>query len=74
VWASKVDLLSSIALGLERLHEKNLVHCDLHSGNILIDLHFDLFVDLGLCQLENDLILNTHEKIHKFYGSDIKRK
>ncbi|RHZ78870.1 hypothetical protein Glove_155g95 [Diversispora epigaea] len=60
---------------LERSHQKNLVHCDLHSGNILIDLNFDLFdsdsdlrIDLGLRKLENNLILNSN-KNNKIYGS-----
>ncbi|RHZ84211.1 hypothetical protein Glove_84g38 [Diversispora epigaea] len=74
-WESKILLLSSIAECLERLHEKNLIHCDLHSGNILIDLNFyffdpgsDLGIDFGLYKLENDLILNSN-KNNKISGS-----
>ncbi|RHZ78867.1 hypothetical protein Glove_155g91 [Diversispora epigaea] len=52
---------------LETSQEKNFVHCDLHSGNILIGNDFDFFnlvlgIDLGLCKLENDLILNANKK------------
>ncbi|RHZ84236.1 hypothetical protein Glove_84g43 [Diversispora epigaea] len=75
-WQSKIYILSFIAECLERFHEKNLIHCDLHSGNILIDLNFhffdpgsDLGIDFGLCKLENDLILNSNNKINKISGS-----
>ncbi|RHZ44137.1 hypothetical protein Glove_756g20 [Diversispora epigaea] len=73
-WQSKIDILLSIAWCLDYLHAKNFVHCGLHSGNILINDNFDpynsgLKIDLGLCKLENDLILNFNNKINKVYGS-----
>ncbi|RHZ83958.1 hypothetical protein Glove_86g216 [Diversispora epigaea] len=72
-WPSKIDILTSIAYCLSSSHEKNLVHCDLHSGNILINYNFDpdldLGIDLGLCKLENDLILNSNNKNNKISGS-----
>ncbi|RHZ78910.1 hypothetical protein Glove_155g129 [Diversispora epigaea] len=68
-WETKIGILESIAYGLESLHEKNLVHCDLHSGNILIDPDLDLRIDLDLCKLETDLILNVNNKNDKIYGS-----
>ncbi|CAG8565086.1 7380_t:CDS:2 [Diversispora eburnea] len=34
-WKTKIDILASIVSGLESLRAKNLVHCNLHSGNIL---------------------------------------
>ncbi|CAG8613097.1 11429_t:CDS:2, partial [Diversispora eburnea] len=52
-WRSKIDILLSIALGLETLHTKNLVHCDLHSGNILINDSFDLINYDLVIDLEN---------------------
>ncbi|RHZ84284.1 hypothetical protein Glove_84g3 [Diversispora epigaea] len=70
-WQSKIFILSSMAECLERSHEKNLVHCDLHSGNILVDCDYDLDlgIDLGLCKLENGLILNPNNKNNKISGS-----
>ncbi|RHZ78851.1 hypothetical protein Glove_155g131 [Diversispora epigaea] len=68
-WETKIGILGSIAYGLESLHDKNLVHCNLHSGNILIDPDLDLRIDLDSCKLENDLILNADNKISKIYGS-----
>src|SRR6266536_2021865 len=36
---------------LMKIHEKNYIHHDLHSGNILsYDVHTSLVGDLGLCQ------------------------
>ncbi|RHZ84038.1 hypothetical protein Glove_86g125 [Diversispora epigaea] len=74
-WKLKIDILASIAWGLRCVHEKNLVHCDFHSGNILINatLFFndsDIGIDLSSCKLENDLILNSNnDKNNKIYGS-----
>ncbi|CAG8583524.1 1273_t:CDS:2, partial [Diversispora eburnea] len=59
-WRSKIYILASIAEVIEILHAKNLVHCDLHSGNILINNNLnltnsDLRIDMDSCKLENDL-------------------
>ncbi|RIA89682.1 hypothetical protein C1645_771730, partial [Glomus cerebriforme] len=35
-WYDKLQLLKKIILGLKTIHESDLVHCDLHDGNILI--------------------------------------
>ncbi|RHZ78889.1 hypothetical protein Glove_155g99 [Diversispora epigaea] len=61
------NLLSS---GLESIHVKNLVHCNLHSGNILASEYGEIFVDidLDLGNFENDLILNSN-KNNQIYGS-----
>ncbi|RHZ84247.1 hypothetical protein Glove_84g106 [Diversispora epigaea] len=71
-WQSKMDILSSIASLLCFSHEKNLVHCNLHSGNILMNYNFDildLVIDSGLCKLEDNLILNSNNKNNQIYGS-----
>ncbi|RHZ83915.1 hypothetical protein Glove_86g58 [Diversispora epigaea] len=67
-WQSKIEILFSTAYCLENLNEQNLVHCDLHSGNIWLESD-SIFLDLGLCILENDVILNTNIKNNKIYGS-----
>ncbi|RHZ78834.1 hypothetical protein Glove_155g72 [Diversispora epigaea] len=73
VAANNKKIFTSTAEGLGILHAKNLIHCNLNSGNILnftknrqisyIDL------DLNFCKLENDLILNANDKNNKIYGS-----
>ncbi|CAI2176337.1 15005_t:CDS:2 [Funneliformis geosporum] len=49
-WQRKLDILYGIATGLNRIHCKNLVHRNLHCGNILIHSSMTLISDLGLCR------------------------
>jgi serine/threonine protein kinase len=44
------------------VHEKDLIHCDLHSGNLLIDTDACFITDLGLCGPVDD------ESSKKIYG------
>jgi len=54
-WKRKLDILYGIATGLYRIHSKNLVHRNLHSGNILINSYMTrLISDLGLCRRADD--------------------
>ncbi|RHZ78841.1 hypothetical protein Glove_155g105 [Diversispora epigaea] len=71
-WVTKILILGSIADFLVETHEKNLIHCDLRSGNILTAYKFDfrcgyfdshLGFDLSSCKLENDLVLNSNNNI-----------
>ncbi|CAG8454659.1 129_t:CDS:2 [Diversispora eburnea] len=41
-WKIKMELIISITDGLGSLHAKDLVHCNFHSGNILINDNFNL--------------------------------
>jgi len=34
-WEDKVEMLDKIISGLKNIHQEQLVHYDLHSGNIL---------------------------------------
>ena len=34
-WVIKLLQLNNIISGLEEIHQKNLIHCDFHHGNIL---------------------------------------
>ncbi|RHZ81719.1 hypothetical protein Glove_117g393 [Diversispora epigaea] len=74
-WKSKINILASIASGLRILHGKDLVHCDLNSGNILNPNESGAIsvIGLDLCKFENDLILNSNNsnnnKSNKIYGS-----
>ncbi|CAJ0899797.1 6067_t:CDS:2 [Entrophospora sp. SA101] len=45
-WQKKLDILFAIATGLTRIHSKNQVHKNLHSGNILIHSYTILLSDL----------------------------
>ncbi|GBC22470.2 kinase-like domain-containing protein [Rhizophagus irregularis DAOM 181602=DAOM 197198] len=50
-WNQKLYMLYRIIAGLSKIHEKNLIHCDFHDGNILNHNESVLYIsDLGLCQ------------------------
>ena len=54
-WKEKSFFLKNIALNLQAIHERNYIHKDLHSGNILqFDHDFAKITDLGLAQLINN--------------------
>ncbi|EXX61031.1 kinase-like domain-containing protein [Rhizophagus irregularis DAOM 181602=DAOM 197198] len=53
-WEEKLFTLYNIADGLEDIHNEELIHQDLHCGNILSnDIHQAFITDLGLCQPAN---------------------
>ncbi|RHZ81734.1 hypothetical protein Glove_117g311 [Diversispora epigaea] len=69
-WKTKIDLFLQISLSLASLHAENLVHCGLHSGNILNEAFPSSITSIDLeCKLENNLILNANNKYNKIYGS-----
>jgi len=51
-WINDMNALYWIIKGLKILHEKNMVHCDFHIGNILLRNHgssIPYISDMGLC-------------------------
>ncbi|MCE8162881.1 MAG: serine/threonine-protein kinase [Candidatus Moeniiplasma glomeromycotorum] len=61
---SKFSIILTIAEGIEKIHEKNLIHRDLHLGNILKDWWTTCYVaDLGLC-----CPVDKTEKEEEIYG------
>ena len=55
-WRDKLNILSSIVIDLESIHSQELVHRDLHSGNILQGnaLQHAFITDLGLSKNEKE--------------------
>src|SRR5215469_12663768 len=49
-WKSKINNLYYIADGLNTIHEKQLIHRDLHVGNILKLKDQTYIADMGLCK------------------------
>ncbi|RHZ58790.1 hypothetical protein Glove_368g34 [Diversispora epigaea] len=52
-WKKKIDLFRDIIIGIKLLHDNKIIHCDLHSGNILIitnDVFKAVISDLGFSQ------------------------
>ncbi|CAB4431361.1 unnamed protein product [Rhizophagus irregularis] len=65
-WNDKINYLHSIAHGLRDIHEKELIHRDLHIGNILRLKNHTCITDMGLCKPAN---YNAPENSkNKLYG------
>ncbi|EXX60122.1 Cmk1p [Rhizophagus irregularis DAOM 197198w] len=66
-WKKKLYMLYEIISGLSNIHEKNLIHCDFHDGNILNHNNKNedkIYIsDLGLCQPVKSFL-----KKHDIYG------
>jgi serine/threonine protein kinase len=53
-WSYKLKVLNNIIRGLKEIHQKNIVHCDFHTGNILFkDTYYwvtsNYISDMGSC-------------------------
>jgi len=49
-WYNKIDILYNIAKGLEEIHKNELIHRDLHAGNVVILGKLPCITDMGLCK------------------------
>ena len=58
----RITIFRGLCSSLYRIHEKDLIHCDLHSGNMLIQASSCRITDLGLCGPVDD------ESSDKIYG------
>ncbi|KAG9304869.1 hypothetical protein G9A89_010731 [Geosiphon pyriformis] len=66
-WHDKLEIVWDIARGLATIHSFDMVHRDLHSGNILqLSISYVTIGDLGLCQPVNNEATTTEEK--KIFG------
>ena len=45
----RITIFDCLCSALDDIHEKDLIHCDLHSGNILLQGGECYITDLGLC-------------------------
>src|SRR5437763_11713653 len=57
-----MSMFYNLCGSLDDIHEKDLIHCDLHSGNILVQGGGCYITDLGLCGPVDD------ESSNKIYG------
>ena len=61
----KVVNLYSITVGLANIHDKKLIHCDFHCGNILsYDTLQTRITDLGLCKPANEKPEKSEKRIY----------
>ncbi|GBC08441.1 hypothetical protein RclHR1_08110001 [Rhizophagus clarus] len=65
-WEKKVKYLGNIAFGLHHIHRKELIHRDLHNGNVLMQsFHCAAITDMGLCKPANyNSSENTKDNIY----------
>ncbi|POG76983.1 kinase-like domain-containing protein [Rhizophagus irregularis DAOM 181602=DAOM 197198] len=65
-WYEKLDILETIAEGLDFIHQKGLIHRDFHCGNILKDNNFTFITVLGLCRPAN--VKSSQNECKELYG------
>ena len=66
-WELKFFELWRIAIGLHSIHMKELIHRDLHIGNILSYSNYTKITDMGLCKpADYNKLENTNK--NKIYG------
>ncbi|RHZ49330.1 hypothetical protein Glove_522g93 [Diversispora epigaea] len=65
-WNAKLKILFYIAFGLAKIHECDLMHKDLHSGNVVLESLTDPYItDFGLCKpVLQDFTENDQNKIY----------
>ncbi|RHZ58757.1 hypothetical protein Glove_368g28 [Diversispora epigaea] len=69
-WKKKIDLFRDIIIGIKLLHDNKIIHCDLHSGNILIITNDFKAVlsDLGFSQRVTVNLENSKKPEPQIYG------
>jgi serine/threonine protein kinase len=76
-WVKKLDLLYHIIIGLKVIHQKQIVHRDFHTGNILLGREYtDVFIsDMGLCREVHDIDQNNIYGVIPYVAPEVlKRK
>ncbi|GBC04738.1 hypothetical protein RclHR1_05830016 [Rhizophagus clarus] len=64
-WNDKFNYLHSIAHGIRDIHEKELIHRDLHIGNILRLKSITCITDMGLCKpADYNLLEKTKNNVY----------
>ncbi|RIB26729.1 kinase-like domain-containing protein, partial [Gigaspora rosea] len=66
-WKEKLDILLLIARNLKELHDKDIIHCDFHSGNILIN-HGDPKINVKICDFGTSKLADVSSDYNEVYG------
>ena len=69
----RISMFHHLCLSLYYIHEKDLIHCDLHSGNILVDGGNCFITDLGLCGPVDDELSNKIYGIISYIAPEVLR-
>lgn len=70
----RITMFQDLCGSLSVIHEKNLVHCDLHSGNILVQGKCCRVTDFGLCGPVDDKSFNKVYGIIPYIAPEVLRK
>ncbi|GES73321.1 kinase-like domain-containing protein [Rhizophagus clarus] len=71
-WNNKISYLDDVISGLKNIHEKELIHRDLHIGNILKLKNNTAITDMGLCKpVNHDAQKNTVYGILPYIAPEI---
>ncbi|GBC02877.1 hypothetical protein RclHR1_04880002 [Rhizophagus clarus] len=62
-WLDKLNMLNNIILGLKNLHNANILHGDIHSGNILLEKNFAIIGDLTAAKISNETLDSDSDEI-----------
>ncbi|KAI0216153.1 hypothetical protein L0F63_007167 [Massospora cicadina] len=58
-WDARQRLTMELALGVDFIHSKNIIHRDIKSDNVLVEIEGDVLkaklADFGVCRIEQDL-------------------
>ncbi|RIB26208.1 kinase-like domain-containing protein [Gigaspora rosea] len=63
-WTDKLRIAKEIALGLLFLHDKDIIHRDLHSKNIIIHQRQAKITDFGLAKQMNEMSMTSNSIVH----------
>jgi serine/threonine protein kinase len=79
-WEKKLRILTNIARGLKGIHEKQLIHHDFHTGNILFDTpsieenaNKTYISDMGLCRKVDDINQNNVYGVMPYVAPEVLR-
>ncbi|UZO05176.1 uncharacterized protein OCT59_025536 [Rhizophagus irregularis] len=63
-WIDKLNILNYIILGLKNMHNANIVHGDIHSGNILLERNFAIIGDLAEAKIVSESLDSDYNEIY----------
>ena len=68
-WDIRVQMIEEIAQGLDYLHARGIIHCDLRSHNVLLDINYRAKIgDFGLSKVRSpNLTYSTNTGAQNFY-------
>ena len=69
----RITFFYYLCYALDDIHEKDLIHCDLHSGNILLEGNSCFITDLGVCGPVDEKSLNKVYGIVSYVAPELLR-